>query len=94
MVLGAMGERGGWHVDALCEATGLPAAAVSCALLEIELGGQARRTAYGHETAGRAATCRASGAPNTPGPAVTGRRPTTHLGSSAGPTHFVWPRFC
>ncbi|MBI4699946.1 MAG: hypothetical protein HY744_02065 [Deltaproteobacteria bacterium] len=46
-VLRAMGARGGWHVDALCTLSGLPASAVSCALLELELGGRVRRTIHG-----------------------------------------------
>ncbi|MBI4704607.1 MAG: hypothetical protein HY744_26180 [Deltaproteobacteria bacterium] len=60
-VLGAMGGRGGWHTDGLCQATGLPAGAVSAALLELELGGQVRRTAWGYEAAGRAVTAAAAG---------------------------------
>ncbi|MBI4701317.1 MAG: HNH endonuclease [Deltaproteobacteria bacterium] len=48
-VLRAMGGRGGWHVDDVCQATGLPASAVSAVLLELELGGRVRSTAYGHE---------------------------------------------
>jgi hypothetical protein len=41
-VLAAMGARGGWHVDALCEATGLPAGAVSAALVVFEISGRVR----------------------------------------------------
>jgi len=44
-----MGERGGWHVDLLCEASGLGAAQVACALLELELAGVARRTTGGYQ---------------------------------------------
>ncbi|MBI4705862.1 MAG: hypothetical protein HY744_32620 [Deltaproteobacteria bacterium] len=48
-VLQAMGGRGGWHPAGLCEASGLPVSAVSRGLIELELGGQARRTSYGYE---------------------------------------------
>ncbi|MBI4703922.1 MAG: hypothetical protein HY744_22665, partial [Deltaproteobacteria bacterium] len=48
-VLRAMGGRGGWHPDGLCEASGLSVSAVSGGLLELELGGRARRTSYGYE---------------------------------------------
>ncbi|MBI4703760.1 MAG: hypothetical protein HY744_21840 [Deltaproteobacteria bacterium] len=48
-VLRAMGGRGGWHPDGLCEASGLPVSVVSRGLLELELGGRARRTSYGYE---------------------------------------------
>jgi predicted Rossmann fold nucleotide-binding protein DprA/Smf involved in DNA uptake len=42
-VLAAMGARGGWTADALCEATGLPAATVGSTLIFCELAGQVRR---------------------------------------------------
>ncbi|MBI4702869.1 MAG: hypothetical protein HY744_17265 [Deltaproteobacteria bacterium] len=48
-VLRAMGGRGDWHPDGLCEASGLLVSAVSRGLLELELGGQARRTSSGYE---------------------------------------------
>ncbi|MBI4705183.1 MAG: hypothetical protein HY744_29090, partial [Deltaproteobacteria bacterium] len=48
-VLRAMGRRGGWHPDGLCQASELPVSAVSGGLLELELAGRARRTSYGYE---------------------------------------------
>ena len=45
----AMGERGGWHADPLCAAVGLSAAEVACALVELELAGEARNTADGYQ---------------------------------------------
>ncbi|MBI4704675.1 MAG: hypothetical protein HY744_26530 [Deltaproteobacteria bacterium] len=80
-VLGAMGGRGGWHTDALCQATGLPAGAVSAALLELELGGQARRTACGFEAAGRAAAQRRGGGSLGTEPDERGTRSMTPGGS-------------
>jgi len=45
-VLAAMGQRGGWHADHLCHATGLLYRAVSCALLELDLAGLVGRDAH------------------------------------------------
>ena len=44
-----MGSRGGWHTDMLCEASGLTIAQIACALLDLELAGQVRRTASGFQ---------------------------------------------
>ena len=41
-VLAAMGARGGWSVDDLCEATGLPPGTVGGTLIFCELAGQVR----------------------------------------------------
>ena len=46
-LLAVMGQRGGWNVDALCEATGLAAQAASVALLTCELAGRVKRDAGG-----------------------------------------------
>jgi hypothetical protein len=42
-----MGNRGGWNVDALCNATGLPANTVAAALMMLELAGTVRRDVCG-----------------------------------------------
>ena len=39
-ILALMGNRGGWHVDDLCDASGLSAAAVCAALVMCEIAGQ------------------------------------------------------
>jgi predicted Rossmann fold nucleotide-binding protein DprA/Smf involved in DNA uptake len=41
-LLAAMGARGGWSVDDLCEATGLPPQAVGATLIFFELAGRVR----------------------------------------------------
>jgi hypothetical protein len=41
-LLAAMGARGGWSVDDLCEATGLPSQAVGATLIFFELAGRVR----------------------------------------------------
>jgi predicted Rossmann fold nucleotide-binding protein DprA/Smf involved in DNA uptake len=41
-LLATMGARGGWSVDALCEATGLPPATVGSTLIFCELAGRVR----------------------------------------------------
>jgi predicted Rossmann fold nucleotide-binding protein DprA/Smf involved in DNA uptake len=46
-LLATMGARGGWSVDDLCEATGLPAATVGSTLIFCELAGQVRCDAAG-----------------------------------------------
>ena len=51
-VLRLMGERGGWHADMLCEATGFTVAQVACATLELELAGQVRSTLSGFQRCG------------------------------------------
>ena len=42
LILATMGHRGGWHIDTLCDETGLPASAVTAALTFAEIDGQAR----------------------------------------------------
>ena len=44
-LLAVMGKRGGWNVDMLCDATGLPAADVATALTVFELEGRLARDA-------------------------------------------------
>ncbi len=46
-VLSAMGNRGGWHEDFLCEKTGLSIAQLSTALVTLQITGLIRRDQYG-----------------------------------------------
>jgi len=46
-VLAAMGRRGGWHVDRLCEQTGLGAGPVASGLMELVLAGRVRQEGWG-----------------------------------------------
>jgi predicted Rossmann fold nucleotide-binding protein DprA/Smf involved in DNA uptake len=39
-LLAIMGRRGGWHPDALCDASGLPVQQVLTALTRLELSGR------------------------------------------------------
>ena len=42
LVLATMGRRGGWHIDAICDATGLTASAVAVAIGSCEIAGRLR----------------------------------------------------
>ena len=42
LVLATMGRRGGWHIDAICDATGLTASAVFVAMGACEITGRVR----------------------------------------------------
>jgi len=42
LVLATMGRRGGWHIDAICDATGLTASAVFVAVGACEIAGRVR----------------------------------------------------
>ncbi|HZO17007.1 MAG TPA: hypothetical protein VFB62_27210 [Polyangiaceae bacterium] len=46
-ILSLMGQRGGWHLDAICDSTGLPASAVGGALFLLELDRRVQRDPYG-----------------------------------------------
>ncbi|HZO12975.1 MAG TPA: hypothetical protein VFB62_06945 [Polyangiaceae bacterium] len=46
-ILSLMGQRGGWHLDAICDSTGLPASDVGGALFLLELDRRVQRDPYG-----------------------------------------------
>ena len=47
-LLTLIGGRGGWSVDALCEASGLPVRAVVVALGQLELAGRVQGDPFGY----------------------------------------------
>ena len=55
-LLALMGKRGGWSVDALVDASGLPVNEVQCGLLGLELDGHLEHDGFGSyaRCAGRA----------------------------------------